>query len=69
MDGRTVHLVKPVTYVNRSGAALVPYLDVDRDFRIQHDLLVVADDVNLDVGRLRFRPEGRCRRAQGIRSR
>ena len=67
VDGRTVHLVKPVTYVNRSGAALVPYLDVD-GFRIQHDLLVVADDVNLDVGRLRFRPRGGAGGHKGFES-
>ena len=67
VDGHTVHLLKPVTYVNRSGAALVPYLD-SRDLRIQHDLLVVADDVNLDVGRLRFRPAGGAGGHKGLKS-
>lgn len=67
VDDHTVHLVKPVTYVNRSGAALVPYLDAD-DFDVQEDLLVVADDVNLDVGRMRFRPGGGAGGHKGLRS-
>lgn len=67
VDDYTVHLVKPVTYVNRSGAALAPYRDAD-DFQVQADLLVVADDVNLDVGRLRFRSGGGAGGHKGLRS-
>lgn len=67
VDDHTVHLVKPVTYVNRSGAALAPYLAAD-EFRVGEDLLVVADDVNLDVGRLRFRPGGGAGGHKGLRS-
>ena len=67
VDAHTVHLLKPVTYVNRSGAALAPYLDAD-DFRLREDLLVVADDVNLDVGRLRLRPGGGAGGHKGLRS-
>ena len=67
VDDHPVHLVKPVTYVNRSGAALTPYLDAD-EFRVGEDLLVVADDINLDVGRLRFRPGGGAGGHKGLRS-
>ena len=67
VDDHVVHLVKPVTYVNRSGLAVVPYLDVD-ELRIGQDLLVVADDVNLNVGRLRFRPGGGAGGHKGFRS-
>ena len=67
VDDHTVHLVKPVTYVNRSGAALAPYLDAD-DFHVRVDLLVVADDVSLDVGRMRFRPGGGAGGHKGLRS-
>ncbi len=63
----TVHLVKPTTYVNRSGAALAPYLD-SAEFRAGEDLLVVADDVDLEVGRLRFRPGGGAGGHKGLRS-
>lgn len=47
-------LVKPLTYVNRTGAVLERLLE-DCDVS---DLLVVVDDVNLDLGRLRVRPKG-----------
>lgn len=67
VDDHTVHLVKPVTWVNRSGAALGPYLDA-AEVRVGEDLLVVADDVNLDVGRLRFRPGGGAGGHKGLRS-
>lgn len=67
VDDHTVHLVKPVTYVNRSGAALAPYLNA-AEFGFAEDLLVVADDVNLDVGRLRFRPGGGAGGHKGLRS-
>lgn len=67
VDNHTVHLVKPVTWVNRSGAALGPYLDA-AEVRVEEDLLVVADDVNLDVGRLRFRPGGGAGGHKGLRS-
>lgn len=67
VDDHPVHLVKPVTWVNRSGAALGPYLDA-AEVRVGEDLLVVADDVNLDVGRLRFRPGGGAGGHKGLRS-
>ncbi|MXW11117.1 MAG: aminoacyl-tRNA hydrolase [Gammaproteobacteria bacterium] len=67
VDDYLVHLVKPVTWVNRSGAALAPYLDAG-EFRLAEDLLVVADDVNLDVGRLRLRPGGGAGGHKGLRS-
>ena len=67
VEDHAVHLVKPVTYVNRSGAALAPYLDAD-GFHVGEDLLVVADDVNLDTGRMRFRPGGGTGGHKGLRS-
>ena len=49
-------LVKPLTYVNRSGAALEEALATGETSL--EGLLVVVDDVNLPVGRLRLRPSG-----------
>jgi peptidyl-tRNA hydrolase, PTH1 family len=54
-EGR-VWFVKPTTFMNLSGdavAALVGFYKVDLA-----NVLVVCDDVNLPVGRLRARPEG-----------
>jgi PTH1 family peptidyl-tRNA hydrolase len=64
--GQTVRLLKPLTYVNRSGAALatpeLAALDPTRD------LLVVVDDAALDVGRVRFRPGGSAGGHNGLKS-
>lgn len=66
-DGERVVLLKPLTYMNRSGAALPPFLD-DPDIDITRDLLLVVDDVALDVGRVRLRPSGSPGGHNGLRS-
>lgn len=67
VEGETVRLAKPTTYMNRSGQALT-FLAGHRDFRLQSDLLVVVDDASLDVGRLRIRPGGGAGGHNGLRS-
>jgi len=55
-QGANLILAKPTTYMNLSGVAvrdLCHYYRVD-----QEDLLVVADDVNLPLGKLRIRRNG-----------
>jgi PTH1 family peptidyl-tRNA hydrolase len=54
--GEKIVLARPRTYMNRSGRAvrlLVDFWQVGLD-----DLLVVVDDLNLDLGRLRLRRSG-----------
>lgn len=54
-EGR-VWLVKPTTYMNLSGEAVAA---LTRFYKIElPGVLVVCDDVNLPLGRLRARPEG-----------
>jgi len=65
--GVTVRLLKPTTYMNRSGAALVPFLR-DPEFVPTRDLLVVVDDVALPVGRFRFRAQGSAGGHNGLKS-
>src|SRR6201993_1523438 len=49
-------LVKPMTYMNRSGDALGPLAQY---FHVKpEELLAVVDDVALPLGRLRIRMEG-----------
>jgi len=62
-----VWLMKPTTFMNRSGLALRPVRDLD-DFTVAEDLLVVVDDASLDVGRVRFRPEGGAGGHNGLKS-
>lgn len=61
-----VLLAKPLTYMNRSGfavGALVRYYRVEPG-----DLLVVTEDVNLPLGRLRARRQGSSSGHNGLRS-
>src|SRR2546426_6751465 len=53
---RRVLLAKPQTYVNLSGSAVA---DLRRRLRVKlEDLVVVVDDLDLPLGRLRLRPGG-----------
>jgi PTH1 family peptidyl-tRNA hydrolase len=65
--GQEVHLIKPQTYMNRSGAALAP-LRALPDFSAARDLLVLVDDVALDVGRFRLRGSGSAGGHNGLKS-
>ena len=67
IGGRTVVLVKPRTYMNRSGLALTTLWRID-GFAAESHLLVVTDDANLDVGRIRFRSGGGSGGHNGLRS-
>ena len=53
---KEVLLVKPQTYMNKSGEAVAALLR--RADIAQHDFLIVLDDFYLDFGRLRFRRNG-----------
>lgn len=62
-----VVLVKPQTYMNRSGGALSA-LRRAVEFDPATDLLVVVDDAAIDTGRLRFRPSGSAGGHNGLKS-
>jgi PTH1 family peptidyl-tRNA hydrolase len=59
-------LAKPLTFMNLSGHAVG---DLLRFFKVDvADLLVVVDEVQLDLGRLRARPEGSAGGHNGLKS-
>jgi len=62
-----VRLVKPLTYMNLSGAALRPYLR-RQSWSPSTDLLVVVDEVALPLGRYRFRAKGSAGGHNGLKS-
>jgi PTH1 family peptidyl-tRNA hydrolase len=62
-----VRLVKPLTYMNLSGAVLRPYLRRE-SWHAATDLLVVVDDVALPVGTIRVRARGSHGGHNGLRS-
>lgn len=67
MGGRPIRLVKPLTYMNRSGAVLAP-LRVSGDCDPTTELLVLVDEVQLAVGRFRLRAAGSAGGHNGLRS-
>mgnify|MGYP001323067061 CR=1 FL=1 len=66
INGRQTLLLKPQTFMNHSGRSV----RATRDFyRVtDDDIIVVYDDLDLPLGRLRFRPEGGAGGQGGMRS-
>lgn len=59
-------LLKPMTFMNLSGESIRAAADW---YKIEpKDILVVYDDMDLDVGKLRFRPKGSAGGHNGIKS-
>jgi PTH1 family peptidyl-tRNA hydrolase len=59
-------LVKPETFMNLSGVSVRQLLDF---YKVPvADLLVVCDDINLPLGKLRFRPRGTHGGHNGLRN-
>ena len=64
--GLPVMLVKPQTYMNLSGEAVAPIVKYNN--ATAADLLVIQDDIDLPVGRIRVRKNGSCGGHNGIRN-
>jgi len=66
IDSEEVVLAKPMTFMNRSGEAVTRLVDF---FNVgMEDLIVVHDDLDLPLGRLRFKRRGGDGGHQGLRS-
>ena len=59
-------LIKPTTYMNSSGVAVIDVLE--KLNLIPEDLLILVDDIHLDVGCFRFRRRGSHGGHNGLRS-
>jgi PTH1 family peptidyl-tRNA hydrolase len=64
--GGAVMVAKPLTYMNLSGDAV--RLLVNAYLESTDDLIVVYDDIDLPLGRLRIRPSGSSGTHNGMRS-
>ena len=64
--GRTVMLAKPQTFMNLSGNAVLKL--VNAHIESLDDLVVVYDDIDLPVGRLRIRQGGSAGTHNGMKS-
>ena len=66
LAGKRVLLLKPQTFMNLSGEAV---REAAQFYHIPpENILVVSDDINLDVGRLRVREKGSDGGQKGLRS-
>ncbi|WP_413627633.1 aminoacyl-tRNA hydrolase [Fructilactobacillus vespulae] len=66
IDGEKVLIVEPTTYMNESGRAVGPLM---KFYKLDlEDLVVVYDDMDLHVGRIRLRNHGSAGGHNGIKS-
>jgi PTH1 family peptidyl-tRNA hydrolase len=66
INSQRVILLKPMTFMNRSGEAVKKAINF---FQIEiEDLIVIHDDLDLPLGRLRFKLRGGDGGQQGVRS-
>ena len=65
-EGQKVLLLKPQTYMNKSGEAVQEIINYYRN--AIEDLLVIHDDLDLEVGRLRFKRGGGSGGHNGLKS-
>jgi len=64
--GRTLHLIKPTTYMNLSGKAIAYWL---QELKIpKENLLVILDDLALPFGTLRMRTKGSSAGHNGLKN-
>ncbi|WP_303973269.1 aminoacyl-tRNA hydrolase [Streptococcus merionis] len=64
--GEKIFLVKPTTLMNKSGEAvyaLLTYFGLDIE-----DLIIIYDDLDMEVGKVRFRQKGSAGGHNGIKS-
>lgn len=65
-NGKKILLLKPLTYMNLSGEAIRPLMDY---YKISpSELLVIYDDLDLPVGKIRLRQKGSSGGHNGIKS-
>ncbi len=66
LGGKNVLLMKPTTYMNNSGQAVVEAMSF---YKLKpENVIVIFDDVSLDVGKMRIRQKGSDGGQKGMRS-
>ncbi len=66
INNEKIILVKPTTYMNRSGFAVV---DLKNYYKIPvENLIIVYDDIDLELGQLRIRSKGSAGSHNGMKS-
>lgn len=67
LEGQKVVLMKPQTYMNLSGESII---EAVKFYKInpEEDLIVIYDDIDLEVGRLRIRAKGSAGGHNGMKN-
>jgi peptidyl-tRNA hydrolase, PTH1 family len=66
IDGEKVILVKPQTYMNLSGECVAQVLNF---YKIElSDLIVIYDDIDVSLGKIKIRPKGSAGTHNGMRN-
>lgn len=66
IEGKKVSLIKPTTYMNLSGEAIVEIMNW---YKIGiEDILVIVDDIDLPFGTVRYRKKGSAGTHNGLRN-
>ncbi|WP_066159775.1 aminoacyl-tRNA hydrolase [Halalkalibacter krulwichiae] len=66
VNGEKIYLLKPLTYMNLSGESVRPFMDY---YKIDlKDLVIIYDDMDLPVGKIRLRQKGSAGGHNGIKS-
>ena len=66
VNGEKVILLKPLTYMNLSGESILPLMDY---YKIDvEDFVVMYDDLDIPVGKLRLRMKGSAGGHNGVKS-
>ncbi|MFX3624204.1 MAG: aminoacyl-tRNA hydrolase [Ectobacillus sp.] len=66
ISGEKVFLLKPLTYMNLSGESIRPLMDY---YRINvEDVIIMYDDLDIPVGKLRLRMKGSAGGHNGVKS-
>jgi len=66
ISGEKLLLVKPQTYMNKSGDAVLELLHFYKEMIT--DLIIIHDDLDMDFGRIRFKSEGGTGGHKGLQS-
>ncbi len=67
IGGEKVFLMKPQTFMNNSGEAVREAMNFYK-FDPENDMIVIYDDINLSVGKLRIRAKGGAGGHNGVKS-
>ena len=66
IDGEDVIFLKPLTYMNLSGEAVIKFVNY---YKIKsEDILIIHDDLDLDIGRIKLKENGSSGGHNGIKS-